>query len=34
MMIRGETSACAQDGPSDVPKTDKGVYNVFIIVYV
>ena len=23
--IRGETSACAQDGPSDVPKTDRGV---------
>ena len=23
--IRGETSACAQDGPPDVPKTDRGV---------
>ena len=23
--IRGETSASAQDGPSDVPKTDMGV---------
>ena len=23
--IRGETSACAQDGPPAVPKTDKGV---------
>ena len=23
--IHGETSACAQDGPPDVPKTDSGV---------
>ena len=23
--IRGETNACAQDGPPDVPKTDRGV---------
>ena len=23
--IRGEISACAQDGPTDVPKTDRGV---------
>ena len=23
--IRGETSACAQDGPPDVPKTDRRV---------
>ena len=23
--IRGETSACAQDGPPAVPKTDMGV---------
>ena len=23
--IRGETSACAQDGPHDVPKPDRGV---------
>ena len=23
--IRSETSACAQDGPPDVPKTDRGV---------
>ena len=23
--IRGETSACAQDGPPDFPKTDMGV---------
>ena len=23
--IRGETSACAQDGPPYVPKTDRGV---------
>ena len=23
--IRGETSACAQDGPPTVPKTDMGV---------
>ena len=23
--ILGETSACAQDGPPDVPKTDRGV---------
>ena len=23
--IRGETSACAHDGPPDVPKTDRGV---------
>ena len=23
--IRGETSACAQDGPPCVPKTDSGV---------
>ena len=23
--IGGETSACAQDGPLDVPKTDRGV---------
>ena len=23
--IRGEISDCAQDGPADVPKTDRGV---------
>ena len=23
--IRGETSTCAQDGPPDFPKTDRGV---------
>ena len=25
--IRGETSACAQDGPPAVPKTDMGVHR-------